>query len=409
MSFAASPANGTLSPSNPQLTYTGGPFTVPTNRTDSAGGPVTCDQADPCDDFNLTTNIPQSYISSHPNELVKIEVTWSDPASQQDLDAFLVNNPDDGKYPAHAANGGDNPEVISVPLSKIGAGTHTFIVRVVPFVSTGQPFTTTITLVSPPAPTPTPTPSKFSGIAPRYYNYSPGPGVGENAGEPSIGYNPATGNIMFLAGLQTLRVTLPEKISPAGSVPSACGADWTDVSYVFTKTRSADPILFTDQHTGRTFVSQLNTVTQTNPVLIGLNSLMAYTDDDGATWTPSQLNPPDGSNDHQTVGAGPYPAALAAALANPVNKGDAVYYCGQAGYVLAATGAAYCSRSDDGGLNFNKSVIAYQDVVSGCAQSIHGHVKVGPDGTVYLPNASCNGNVAVAVSMDAGTTWTLKQ
>ncbi|MFL6542525.1 MAG: hypothetical protein ACJ8I9_05115, partial [Chthoniobacterales bacterium] len=74
MSFAASPANGTLSPSNPQLTYTGGPFTVPTNRTDSAGGPVTCDQADPCDDFNLTTNIPQSYISSHPNELVKIEV-----------------------------------------------------------------------------------------------------------------------------------------------------------------------------------------------------------------------------------------------------------------------------------------------------------------------------------------------
>ncbi|MFL6526763.1 MAG: PKD domain-containing protein, partial [Chthoniobacterales bacterium] len=123
----------------------------------------------------------------------------------------------------------------------------------------------------------------------------------------------------------------------------------------------------------------------------------------------SQLNPPDGSNDHQTVGAGPYPAALAAALANPVNKGDAVYYCGQAGYVLAATGAAYCSRSDDGGLNFNKSVIAYQDVVSGCAQSIHGHVKVGPDGTVYLPNASCNGNVAVAVSMDAGTTWTLKQ
>jgi len=50
-----------------------------------------------------------------------------------------------------------------------------------------------------------------------------------------------------------------------------------------TKVRSADSILFTDQGTGRTFVSQLNDITQTNPVLIGLNSLMAYTDDDGFT------------------------------------------------------------------------------------------------------------------------------
>src|SRR5581483_7237375 len=87
---------------------------------------------------------------------------------------------------------------------------------------------------------------------------------------------------------------------------------------------------------------------------------------------------------------------------------SAIYYCGQAGYVRAATGTAYCSRSDDGGLNFGKSVPVYQDVVNGCAQSIHGHVKVAPDGTVYLPNAQCSGKQAVAVSIDAGTTWTLR-
>jgi PKD repeat protein len=136
---------------------------------------------------------------------------------------------------------------------------------------------------------------------------------------------------------------------------------------------------------------------------------MAFTDDDGETWTPAQLNLPDGSNDHQTVGAGPYPPAFAG-LANPqLNKNHAVYYCGQAGYVLAITGSAYCSRSDDGGLNFGKAVIAYTDSVSGCAQSIHGHVKVAPDGTVYLPNSSCDGHPAVAVSIDAGTTWTVKE
>jgi PKD repeat protein len=242
---------------------------------------------------------------------------------------------------------------------------------------------------------------------PRYYNYAPGPGIGEAAGEPSIGFNPSSGKVMYLAGLQTLRATLPDKITPLGSVPAACNADWLDVSFTGTKVRSADPIMFTDQGTGRTFVSQLNTVTQTSPVLIGLNSLMAYTDDDGATWTPAQVNPPDGSNDHETVGAGPYPAALSN-LANSVNKGHAVYYCGQGGYVLAVTSVAYCSRSDDGGLNFGKSIPAYTDAASGCSQAIHGHVKVAPDGTVYLPNAQCGGGQAVAVSTDAGTTWTVR-
>ena len=241
---------------------------------------------------------------------------------------------------------------------------------------------------------------------PRYYNYAPGPGIGEAAGEPSIGFNPSSGKAMYLAGLQTLQVTLPEKITPLGSVPKACDAAWADVSFTGTRVRSADPILFTDQGTGRTFVSQLNTVTQTSPVLIGLNSLMAFTDDDGATWTPAQVNPPDGSNDHETVGGGPYPAALSS-LSNSLNKGHAVYYCGQGGYVLALTSIAYCSRSDDGGLNFGKSIPAYTDAASGCSQAIHGHVKVAPDGTVYLPNAQCGGGQAVAVSTDAGTTWTV--
>ncbi len=243
---------------------------------------------------------------------------------------------------------------------------------------------------------------------PRYYNYAPGPGMGESAAEPSIGFNPITKKVMFISGLQTLRVTLPEKITPLGSVPDSCNALWEDVSFPTTSVRSADPILFTNPVNGRTFVSQLNTVTQTSPVLVGLNSLMAYTDDDGDNWTPAQINPPDGSNDHQTVGGGPYPASLSS-LSNPTNGGQAVYYCGQGGYVFAITSIAYCSRSDDGGLNFGRAVPAYANATSGCAQAIHGSVKVAPDGTVYLPNAQCNGGQAVAVSTDAGTTWTLRQ
>ena len=151
----------------------------------------------------------------------------------------------------------------------------------------------------------------------------------------------------------------------------------------------------------------MNSLTQTaaTGVLVGLNSLMAYSDDDGATWTPAQINPPDGSYDHQTVGGGPYPALLSN-LSNPLNKGDAVYYCAQAGVT------AFCSRSDDGGLNFGRAIPIYTFVSSaagtGCG-GIHGHVKVAADGTVYVPNYSCNGKQGVAVSTDAGTTWTVRQ
>ena len=396
--MAATPSSGTLSPTSPSISYTGGPFVVPTNSSDSAAGPVDCSQTSPCEDFGLTIDIPQTYKDSHPQDLVKVEVSWSDPTGGQDLDIFLVDNPDDRTYPAHGGNGGSNPEVFTVPLSSLAAGQSHFYVRVVPFISTAQAYTAKITLVTPPIAPPPPPP--FTGIAPRYYNYSPGPGVGETAGEPTVGYNNASHRAMFISGLQTLRITFPEDIQPTGSVPTACDANWDDVSYVLTSKKSLDPILYTDPRTNRTFVSQLNSVVPpASPVLIGLNSLMAYTDDDGASWTPAQLNPPDGSYDHQSIGAGPYPASIP--LGNDINKGSAVYYCSQAGVT------AFCSRSDTGGLSFNRSTPIHTPL-DGCG-GIHGHPKVAPDGTVYVPIRGCNNVQAVSVSQDAGLTWTVRQ
>jgi len=385
-------AAATISPGNPTVNFTGGPFLIPTNASDNAAGPVTCDQTQPCEDFTLTVDFPQSYLSAHPNDQLKIQISWDDPTGGQDLDTWLVDNPDDGTYPAHAANGGDNPEIITIPLSNIGAGPHNFFVRVAPFISTAQAYNGKITIDSPAPTGPGGTaPPPFAGIAPRYNTYAPGPGMGETAGEPSIGYNLTTRRAMYISGLQTLRVTLPN---------GACDALWEDVSYLVTKTKSLDPILFTDQRTGRTFVSQLNSVVPpASPVLIGLNSLLAYTDDDGATWTPAQINPPDGSYDHQTVGGGPYPASVP--LGNAINKGSAIYYCSQAGVT------AFCSRSDTGGLTFNRSFPIYNSLLDGCG-GIHGHVKVAPDGTVYVPNRGCNGVQSVTVSEDAGTTWTVR-
>lgn len=344
-----------------------------------------------------TVNVPAGLYNSV-NAKFTFRIEWDNSAGNDEV--LTVLNPDGTTL--DSSDGGDPHE--EVTATNLPAGAYKiiacgFITGPAPQSYVGK-LTIDTSAGGPPAPPPTPTPAPAMPGVPRYYNYAPPPAIGEASGEPSIGYNLSSKKAMYIAGLQTLRVTFPENITPAGSVPAACDAQWDDVSYLVTKTKSLDPILFTDQRTGRTFVSQLDSVVPpASPVLIGLNSLMAYTDDDGASWTPAQVNPPDGSYDHQSVGGGPYPASVP--LGNAVNKGDAVYYCSQAGVT------AFCSRSDDGGLNFGKSVPIYNSVTDGCG-GIHGHVKVAPDGTVYVPNRGCSGVQAVTVSEDAGTTWTVR-
>ncbi len=326
------------------------------------------------------------------NAKFTFNISWDGAAGNDEVLTVLKPNgaalgSSDGGNPTETVTGNNLPE-------------GTYKVIACGFISgpAGQPYTGKLTIDTssssgPPPPPPTPTPAPAAPDVPRYYNYVAPPAVGENAGEPSIGYNKTTHKAMYISGLDTFRVTFP--------ATGACEALWEDVSYVLTNTKSLDPILFTDQLTNRTFVSQLNSeVPPASPVLIGLNSLMAYTDDDGANWTPAQINPPDGSYDHQSVGAGPYPTSLP--LGNPVNKGSAVYYCSQAGVT------AFCSRSDDGGLNFGRSTAIYTSVTDACG-GIHGHVKVAPDGTVYVPNRGCGGVQALTVSDNAGTTWTVRK
>ena len=350
-----------------------------------------------------TVNVPAGIYNSL-NAKFTFNVTWPDSGN----DEILTVMKPDGSTLASSDGGTPSETVVG---NNLAGGAYKIVTC--GFVSgpDPQPYSGTLTIETlsnsspPPSPTPTPAPTPVIPGVPRYYNYAAGTSLGEGSGEPSIGYNPNTRRAMYIAGLQTLQVTFPENILPLGSIPEAGPADWKDVSFLTTRTRSLDPILFTDQGTGRTFVSQLNDVTQVYSAtgngltLIGLNSLMAYSDDDGASWTPAQVNPPDGSYDHQTVGGGPYPASLAV-LANPLNKGSAVYYCAQAGLT------AYCSRSDDGGLNFGRAIPLYTFQTCG---GIHGHVKVAPDGTVYVPNYSCGGKQGVVVSTDAGTTWTVRQ
>jgi hypothetical protein len=77
----------------------------------------------------------------------------------------------------------------------------------------------------------------------------------------------------------------------------------------------------------------------------------------------------------------------------------AFYYCSQ---TLVA--GALCARSDDGGTHFINGKPPYTTECGG----LHGHVRVGPEGNVYLPNKSCGSTQGLAVSKDAGQTWTVQ-
>jgi hypothetical protein len=214
------------------------------------------------------------------------------------------------------------------------------------------------------------------------YGVYPAPDpLGTGAGEPSLGVDWKTGKVMFQAGLQTLRVSFNDAASPAT-------AFWQDVSYTLTGLATLDPILYTDRETGRTFVSQL----------AGVTSLMAVTDDDGASWLPSQGAGIPSGVDHQTVGGGAPAAGLLPGVVAALYP-HAVYYCSQ------EIALALCAESPDGGLTFGLGVPIYNLTQCG---GLHGHVKVAPDGTAYVPNKSCGGGQGVAVSTNNGLTWTVR-
>ncbi len=252
--------------------------------------------------------------------------------------------------------------------------------------------TVTMPVVDPnstPTPTPeaspTPTPGPPGPGTPRYQIYTPPRNKSFSGGEPSIGTNWTTANAMYLANFSSIRLGFDDCSSPAKD-------SWTDTH--ITSAASLDPILFTDHMVppgtpNRTFVSQLT----------GQDSITFYTDDDGATYSPSQGGGIPSGVDHQTIGAGPYNPASPPAVPRSSTYPNAVYYCSQE----AAT--AFCARSDDGGATFGPGIPIY-DLLQ--CTGIHGHVKVAPDGTVYVPNRSCGGKASVIVSNDNGVTWNVR-
>ncbi|MEA2163482.1 MAG: hypothetical protein QOK37_1609 [Thermoanaerobaculia bacterium] len=289
---------------------------------------------------------------------------------------------------------GAAPTLIESDVPVNGNVSSTLLIQVIPqFVNTGGGIFAHYNSVSTPSsfvltnaqriPFPSATPA--SGQAPRFSLFTPSAaqlasGLGTDAGEPSIGANWISGNVLFQSFVTTFRVSFDD------SCPTSPTSTWVAKQSPITGTESMDPILWTDSKTGRTIVSQL--------ILASTESLSAVTDNDGDLWLPSQGAGIASGIDHQTVGGGPFHAPLLAGAFYP----NAVYYCSQ------DTALANCALSLDGGLTYGPAVPIYTSQCGG----LHGHVKVGPDGVAYVPNKDCGGKQGLAVSEDNGMTWNVR-
>lgn len=407
---ATNPASGTVSPASPTANFSGGPFSI--------GNPVPAGEAHPvctnsnCGVYALTVQLPASDFNTY---RARLTVGWTNNGStttggtDSDFDVYVYSGGDfaTGTQVATAASI-DNPEVTTFDVS---TGSYTIYVEAFD-VSPTVTFNANVTLINAsqsaqPWPTARPNPA-FPAGTPRFYNYHAPSGVAEDAGEPSVGVNWNSekvfggkgngGTVTYFGGFlpYMLRTTFDDRTNPATVTWEQAPLTVANAPRLY-----GDPILFTDSRTGRTFVSQELGLTP-------LGSTMEFTDNDGLSFTPSTGSGAPSGVDHQTVGGGPFHAPVPTGL-NPLYP-HGVWYCSQ------SIVDAVCSISVDGGVTFGPAIPMF--TLADCS-GLHGHIKIGPDGTAYVPDRACGGALpnhtgadarqSLIVSEDNGITWSIRK
>lgn len=395
--WSATPGEGTVTDDDPATArnesvteWTGGPYIFP-NITPQTGEPAICaDYTVTCDEYFFEVNLTQPVDVE--NDQVKVSIGWE--LSDADYDPYLYDAVT-GDLLVNGA-GSNNPEVMFVP-ARNGSFNGKYRVVIAPFLPIAQTYAGRVEF------------QKFVDEGrqaqakaavlgnTRFDVFNPvAPFTGYSASEPTMGIDRNTNKTYMIYSSQYLETAFDDATSPAT-------ATWKDVTGNGAPLIQFDPFMADDEHP---FADG-----SYNPriwaVGFGLAaSDMLFSDTPGnGTWTRTNtaaLGLPAGV-DNESIASGPYPDttlgnALEAKSLASGGKGHAFYYCAHGGV------NAFCIRSDDGGLTYNTGRPIFP---SGLSCSNHGHVKVGPDGTVYVPmNLACTGGQGVSVSLDAGETWT---
>ncbi len=285
-----------------------------------------------------------------------------------------------------SGNGTNTHEEVVINPSSTGTGIY--YVRAIYYASNPADQYMGKATVSVPVVVPGTTLMPSACAMPTFDNYQPPVGYNrrDSSAEPSIGVNWNTGNILTMSRLNCNRTALDDSTSPA---------DPTTASW-FSQTSPAiatglDPILFTDSITGRTICGEL--------VAAGGATDGGISDDDLATFTATfQTGEATQGTDHQTIGGGPPNPNITARQPTTAYPHLFYYASQQIAYGAVAT-------SFDGGISYQPAIPAY--TLAQCG-GLHGHIKVAPDGTVYLPNKGCGGKVGLATSEDNGLNWSVR-
>jgi hypothetical protein len=331
------------------------------------------------DQYKITLNVAPN-INPDYDTLVSFHIAWN-PDLNPMLDdlALHVFGPDGTEL--GSSDGSQPSETVS--LTDVKSGTYTALVCAFQSGPEGQAYTGTVTALTA-AP---PRTSVAKGVvAPTYHQFYAPKGTSTGAGEPSVGNNWKTGHTVFTSNTDEYDVAFNDK---------ALTSTWTAVNVGAPNGGNAlslDPIGYTDSVTGRSFISQL---------LVACSGAV-FSDDDFKTSTPSQgCGSGINGGDHQTFGGGPFPEGVSPLPTSSYPQSPGLVL----GDVGGVTGAATCARSDDGGLTFGVPNAVYHTECGG----LHGHIRVGPDGTAYLPNKDCGGEQGTAVSSNGGATWTVRK
>src|SRR5256885_852175 len=408
---SAMPSSGTLNAGGPTVNWVGM----------AAGGisldESTCVEGVTCDTFILSlSRTPSNWTGLK----ARIVISCTDPSGLTDYDVYVHKGDNNGPIVTGgtSAHGGTPPEVVDLDPSNPDVGTGQFSVHVVYFSATAAfQYSGSASAISASAGTAlAPSAPQDRGPKIGFQNFeapgtlmqvtdsSQGPTVhtveytAHDAGEPSVGVNwnspnSVTGVTNFQSDLQTLFIKFDDSCPSNGQK-----ATWYNSAAPTSLFVDSDPIGFTDRQTGRVFAAELTLLSPTCKVsFTDTDGLDALGQPDQAGWTPSEGSGIPSSVDHETIGGGPYHVPIPSL---PTPYPNAVYYASQSLVVLNVPQA---SRSDDGGLTFGPSVLT----TSACG-GLHGHIKVAPDGTVFIPNNSCSGEGAVLVSQDNGITWNIR-